>query len=163
MSSIIAQVEKVASAHAGRTLIKGCSPWLREGDKYVLFVDGEERGFGWLESYRPDLSEKYKSFKDLHNSLARCRWLEIANNLGVKAEVERIEGGSTNYVYDWITTKVIEETFEENSVGGEIHSGLHFQELVLRSPDGEHLLSTESRTLKFSRGNYPTGDFSYCN
>lgn len=66
---------EVASAHAGRPLVKGIEPWLRERDIY--YIDP----WPLLESIRPDLKGRFYSLEELHNHYAgNIRYLEVKND-----------------------------------------------------------------------------------
>lgn len=145
---------EVASAHAGRPLVKGIEPWLRERDIY--YIDP----WPLLESIRPDLKGSFCSLEELHNHYAgNLRYLEIKNDLGLKLAIVRDDGPPSGYILDWFTIKVLNHRMEENSIGGLVETGEYLQELQLRSPDGERLAAYERRILRFSEGNYPVGDY----
>lgn len=151
------EVEQLASQHAGRPIVKGCGPWLREQDVYTLSVDGvelsEKEAMLWLQKNRPDLKG---SLKDIHDAHAVSRWVDIK---GFNASIYRGDGADSGYVYDWVTTEIEERNSYIGSIGNTVDSGVYIQELQLQAPDHTVLGVFGRRRFSFSQGNYPTGDY----
>lgn len=150
---------KAASEHAGRELVAGCGPWLREADRFYLSVEGndldEKDSWAWIQAHRPDLAAAFSSLEEMHRRLAKSRWLSITNDLGLFAEVVREQGPISGYTYDWETVETIkEEISDEGTEEGEI-----IQELQLRAPSGEVIHSEARRIFRYRINSHPCGNY----